>query len=226
MERVALLGSGDFAKRVINVCNTMEDVQIVGMFDGNQPKSLLVHGLPILGNDDEAEALYRKNVFDSLFICIGYAQPALKKRLYERFHSVIPFAMIIHPTAVVHPSVSIGEGVLLSEGVIAGEECRIEDNVAVWPGALLSHNAHIEKHTFIAGKAVLAGDVHVGQMCFVGMNCSIREHINIGHEATIGMGSVVVKDVLNGETVVGNPAKAIRRKEVSKIHVWGGQHTS
>jgi acetyltransferase EpsM len=33
--------------------------------------------------------------------------------------------------------------------------------------------------------------------------------INIGEWATIGAGSVILEDVVNGATVVGNPAKRI-----------------
>ena len=36
MKRIALIGSGDFAEQVINLCEEIGDVSIVGYFDGNK----------------------------------------------------------------------------------------------------------------------------------------------------------------------------------------------
>ncbi len=41
------------------------------------------------------------------------------------------------------------------------------------------------------------------------MNASIKERITIGKWSTVGMGSVVIKNVTENSTVVGNPAKAL-----------------
>ena len=43
------------------------------------------------------------------------------------------------------------------------------------------------------------------------MNASIKERIIIEKWSTVGMGSVVIKNVKKGSTVVGNPAKALEK---------------
>lgn len=46
----------------------------------------------------------------------------------------------------------------------------------------------------------------------IGANATILPGITIGENAMVGAGSVVTKDVPANSTVVGNPAKPIRKK--------------
>jgi putative colanic acid biosynthesis acetyltransferase WcaB len=61
---------------------------------------------------------------------------------------------------------------------------------------------------------VAAGDAGacpiIGDRVDIGANSVILGPIRIGSDAVIGAGSVVVKDVPAGATVVGNPARVIR----------------
>jgi acetyltransferase-like isoleucine patch superfamily enzyme len=41
----------------------------------------------------------------------------------------------------------------------------------------------------------------------IGLGALIRDHRSVGSNAIVGMGAVVVDDVANGTTVVGNPAR-------------------
>ena len=54
---------------------------------------------------------------------------------------------------------------------------------------------------------MLAGSVKVHDNVTIYSKVIVREHRTIGHGAIIGMGSVVTKDIPNGETWIGNPAK-------------------
>ena len=53
--------------------------------------------------------------------------------------------------------------------------------------------------------------VTVGRNVWVGGGAILMPGITIGDNATIGAGSIVTKDVAAGETVVGNPARPLRR---------------
>jgi serine O-acetyltransferase len=45
----------------------------------------------------------------------------------------------------------------------------------------------------------------------IGAGANIRNGVSIGSGSVVGMGSVVLKDVLPSTTVVGVPAKVIKR---------------
>ena len=55
------------------------------------------------------------------------------------------------------------------------------------------------------------GDVIVGNQSFAGSGCIINGQIRIGDNVVIGSGAVVTKDIDDGLTVVGIPARP--RKE-------------
>ncbi|MGC9000652.1 DapH/DapD/GlmU-related protein, partial [Caldisericum sp.] len=58
------------------------------------------------------------------------------------------------------------------------------------------------------------GSVFIGEGTLLGIGSSIIPGIKIGKWAVIGAGSVVIRDVPDYATVVGNPGKVIRIKGV------------
>ena len=213
MNRVAILGSGEYATHVARMCLDIAETSVVGFVDGSVPKGTMVAGLPVVGRDEDVDSLVEQGVMDSIFIGIGYEHFDVRARLFERFCGTVPIASIVHPTANVSPTARVGRGVLISEGAIVGRDCVLGDNVSVWPGVLLSHDCSIGRHSYLAPRATLAGRVAVGEKCFLGLNCSVRDGVNIGEEATVGIGCVVIGDVGDNEVVVGNPHRTLRIRE-------------
>ena len=56
----------------------------------------------------------------------------------------------------------------------------------------------------IAGTTIM-GSVHIGNDCWISTSI-IRDLSSLGDNCTVGIGAIVVKDVLSGYTVIGNPA--------------------
>jgi len=73
----------------------------------------------------------------------------------------------------------------------------------------VEHDSFLEAHVHIAPGAILGGEVHIGQGAHIGMSATVRQGIAVGEGAVIGAGAVVVNDVADGVTVVGNPARPI-----------------
>jgi acetyltransferase-like isoleucine patch superfamily enzyme len=96
---------------------------------------------------------------------------------------------MISANAVINPLAKIGNGVICNTTCIIEHECAVGDFAHIGPGA------------------VLCGNVTIGSLAFVGAGAIIRQGITVGENAMIGAGAVVVKDVPNGVTVKGCPAK-------------------
>lgn len=101
----------------------------------------------------------------------------------------------------------IGENSCICRGTI--DDTTIGNNVLLDALTHISHNCKIEDDVVMISGSRLYGSVTVRKKAYIA-SAIIRNQCTIGEEAMIGMGSVVTKDVANGVTVVGNPAKKIR----------------
>jgi acetyltransferase-like isoleucine patch superfamily enzyme len=55
------------------------------------------------------------------------------------------------------------------------------------------------------------GNVRIGDYAYIGSGAIIKQGLTIGRGATVGMGAIVTKDVPEGVTVVGNPARILEK---------------
>lgn len=103
----------------------------------------------------------------------------------------------------IHPGAVIGEGVFIDHGmgVVIGETCEIGDNVIIYQGVTLGGT----------GKETGKRHPTIGNNVLIGSGSKILGPIVIGDNVKVGAGSVVLKNVEPNCTVVGIPAKAVKR---------------
>ncbi len=104
-----------------------------------------------------------------------------------------------------------GMGLIAMPSVHIGDNVTMGCNVLVNTGAIIEHDCAIGDHVHIAPGAILCGNATVGEGAHIGAGAVVRQGIHIGAWAVVGCGAVVIKDVQDGVTVVGNPARPIRR---------------
>ena len=103
----------------------------------------------------------------------------------------------------IHPGATIGRRFFIDHGmgVVIGETSEIGDDVLIYQGVVLGGTTHEKKKrhpTLGNGVVVGAGAILLGD-------------IVIGDESRIGAGSVVVTSLEPRTTVVGVPARVVRR---------------
>ena len=108
---------------------------------------------------------------------------------------------IIGTKTVVGAYSSIVRGVL--ENTTIGKECEIGNYVNI------GHNCEVGNGVFISSSSVLTGGVRLGAHSRVAAGCKITAHCKVGKNSRIGLGSVVVRDIGDGEKVFGNPARPL-----------------
>lgn len=89
-------------------------------------------------------------------------------------------------------------------------ETRIADNTVIDHYVHIGHNTSTGKNNIIAAGCVLAGGSKIADNCFIGVHTVLKEKCSIGSHVITGMGSVVVKNIPDGEIWAGNPAKFLK----------------
>ncbi|MEO5945097.1 MAG: acetyltransferase [Ferruginibacter sp.] len=163
--------------------------------------------LPYFGRESDAAALQQiKNA--GYFIAIG--NNVIRKKLYNSLAETsrqLP-QNAIHPSAIISHFASVsGHGIMISANAVINPLAKIGNGVICNTGCIIEHECAVGDFAHIGPSAVLCGNVTIGSQAFVGAGAIIRQGITIGENAMIGAGAVVVKDVPNGVTVMGCPAK-------------------
>lgn len=213
MKKIILIGGGGHSKVIIDIINSTNEYEIVGIIDKN-PKANNVLNIPILGDDKILDELITKDV-EYAFIAIGICEDInLRNVLYNRIKEIgYKFPTLIHEKAIVSPYSQIGEGTCVMAGAVVNPNVIIGTNSVINTGAIIEHDCFVGDNTFISPGAILAGGAKINNNCFIGMGSKVLEGITIGNNVTIGAGAVVINDIPNNTTAVGVPAKIIKMKE-------------
>ncbi|MDB4663588.1 acetyltransferase [Verrucomicrobia bacterium] len=153
---------------------------------------------------------YRKLRIDDV-VMMGVSSCELKKELHS-FYSELGINIISY----IHPTASIGHDVIVGEGSVFGPYALATTNVGVGKcstiNALstLGHDSVLGDFCTLSGHCDVTGGVRLGDEVFLGSHVSIMPKIVVGSNVIIGIGSVVVKNVMAGITVFGNPARKIK----------------
>ena len=102
----------------------------------------------------------------------------------------------------IHPGATLGQGVFINHGtgVVIGETAEVGDDVTIYQGATLGGT----------GKDTGKRHPTLGRGVTVGAGAKVLGPINIGNHVKIGAGAIVLKDVPDQCTVVGNPGRIVR----------------
>ena len=205
MKKLIMIGAGGHAESVADSIDTNR-YELVGFIDSNKTGSHM--GLPILGKEITAVHGYEAYAY---FVSIGdvsYRELWFKK-LQELQLTIIN---IIDKTAIISNSASIGIGNFIGKLAIINAGAKVGDNNVINTKALIEHECRIGSHTHLSTNSTINGDVVVEDSVFFGSTAVCNGQLKIGHHAVVGSGSVVIKDVEPWTTVVGSPARIVKRR--------------
>jgi serine O-acetyltransferase len=105
----------------------------------------------------------------------------------------------------IHPGAKIGGRFFIDHGmgVVIGETSEIGDDVLIYQGVVLGGTTRERKKRHPT----------IGNYVVIGAGATILGPVKIGDGARIGSGSVVVRSVPTGATVVGIPGRVMERKK-------------
>lgn len=114
-------------------------------------------------------------------------------------------------SVVIEDDVQIGALTVIARGAI--DETVIGHGSKIDSSTYISHNVHIGEHSFVVGETIMFGSSSVGDRCLISGNSTLMNMVSIGDKSIVGAGAVVTKSVDSGAVVLGNPARARKKKK-------------
>ncbi len=213
MNKIAICGAGGHGAEIKMIIEDINDElpkwELVGFFDPALPKGSTVHGLPVLGNDED---LVKVN--ESLDIVIAMGDTAIRAKVFEKIsqNKAISFPALVHPKAYVARSAVLEGGVVLFPFSFVSCHVVLGKAVLLNCAAQVGHHVRVGDYSMIMPHSVVLGDVTVGQQVLLGANSTVLQGLKIDDNVVVGTGSVVLQSVPGGATVLGNPARTINRR--------------
>lgn len=206
MKRLLIIGAGGFGREVLQWASDIpehkRDWAVEGFLDAN-PSALDSFDCGFSVSGDPFDYVPKE---DDLFVC-AIGNPAAKLRLCSSLKKRgAIFITLIHPTAIIGDRCSIGEGCIFCPGTIVTVDVVISDFVTVNVKSTIGHNAVIGTGCTLSGSVDITGYATLGEGVFLGSHAVVLPGAKIGDYAIIGAGSVVLKKVKPGATVMGVPA--------------------
>ncbi|ATO19569.1 acetyltransferase [Acinetobacter sp. LoGeW2-3] len=206
MKEIIIIGAGGHAIEIAWLASRCKR-KVKGFLDDTLEKQgKCFSNIPVLGKIEE-----RKKYLECEFI-IAIGNPRARNKIVDYFFSDehYSFATLIDPTCILGENIKVGEGSMICAGTILTINVDIGNHCIVNINSTLSHGVKLDDYVTIAPNVSISGDVCLKQLVEIGANSSIREKVTIYDGAMVGMGTVVIKDIEENHTVVGNPSRIIK----------------
>lgn len=128
---------------------------------------------------------------------------------FERDESGIPIRFHHLGSVRIGNNVEIGSLTTVCRGTLS--DTLIDDGAKIDDHVHIAHNCKIGRNVFVIACAEVSGGVVLEEGVWVGPSASVIQQLRIGRDAFIGIAANVLRDVDAGMTMIGNPAKPLRR---------------
>lgn len=213
MKKIAIYGAGGLGKEVKSLIEQINGKMpiwdIIGFFDDGK-HGQIVNGKPVLGGIE-----VMNNWKDPLSVIFAIGNPQIKKFLSDKCHNHnLSYPVLIHPSVIIQDlqSCKIGSGSMICAGSILTVDVVIGDHVLINLNTTIGHDVKVGAFSSIMPSVNLSGNVTLEESVFIGSGSNIINSVRLANDSIIGAGSVVLKNVNIGDTVVGVPAKSTKKE--------------
>lgn len=203
---LAILGAGGHGRVVADCAERLNYTRIV--FFDDYARSTMLGPWVLEGTGADLGAAVTG--FDAFIVGIGDNRVRLERQR-ALLNAGGRAAILIHPAATVSRHAVVGAGSVVFAGAVVNTGAVVGEAVILNTGCGIDHDVRLADGVHASPGAHLGGGVLVGEASWIGLGAAIREGISIGAHVRVGAGAVVVRGVEDGLTVVGNPARELRR---------------
>lgn len=213
MKNLYIIGAGGFGREVlwlVNRINQKEKIwNIQGFIDDNKELyGKIENGYKILGDSN-----YLKNLNGDIYVVIAIGMPKIKEKIIKKLDNnpKIHFATLIDPSVILSEEVKIGQGSIICAGNIITVNINIGEHVIVNLDSTIGHDSIIEDFATICPNCNISGNTRIKKYSTIGTGTKIIQGLTIGENVITGAGTVIIRDIEDNCTVVGNPARIVKK---------------
>ena len=202
-KQICIFGAGGFAREVFCLIADLErEGEVAGFLEADHAwRAHELLGIPVLP----------ESVFDpakhTAVLAVG--DPGLRERIARGLPRDTEFETLIHPSVVASRWIEIGEGAVICAGTVLTCDIRLGRHVHLNLRTTVGHDVVTGDFVTVSPGSNISGKVTLGHRVFLGSGACIRQEITLGDDIVIGMGGVVVTDLHEAGTYVGNPVRKI-----------------
>lgn len=108
---------------------------------------------------------------------------------------------------IIEDYVEIGANTCIDRGTLGNtiirEHAKIDNLVHI------AHNVEIGRNTLVIANAMIGGSASIGENAWIAPSVTIRDTMTVGKNTLVGLAALVTKNIPDGETWAGFPAKKI-----------------
>ncbi len=206
-KKLYLIGGGGHCKSCIDVIELEKKYKINGIIDLKEKISEKILNYEIIASDDMLETLVKENNY--FFITLGQIKnPNLRIKIYNKLKKLnVNIPIIVSPKARISNYSKIEEGTIIMHNSIINSDSKVGKNCIINTGAIIEHDAKIGDFCHISTSTVINGNCEVGHNSFIGSRVVLFNGVKISSDVLVAAGSVVMKDIKEPGTYMGNPAR-------------------
>jgi sugar O-acyltransferase (sialic acid O-acetyltransferase NeuD family) len=207
---LVVFGAGGHGKVVADVARSAGFALAAFVDDAPSRVGTAIWDLPVLGWE---RFLDERERWPGAVFAMGVGDNAARERCQERVEAAgFEAVAAVHARATVAPTARIGAGSVLMAGAVVNPDAVLSRGCIVNTGAVVEHDCRLGGFVHLSPNAALGGAVEIGERTHLGLGAVALPGVRIGKDVRVGAGAVVHRDVADGLTVVGVPARPQARK--------------
>jgi sugar O-acyltransferase (sialic acid O-acetyltransferase NeuD family) len=202
---LVIVGAGRFARVVLDTIDAADAIDFAGFLDDTMPVGTKICGFPVL---NAFAAMHDKTFVHAHAWFIALGDNTVRKELGRALmEAEATIANLIHPSARISRRASLGRGIYIGPFESLGPGAKVGDWVIVEGHGRFGVDAQVGEGAFLGAGVVLNGNCAVGTSSFLGTGTIVSNKVSIGADCIVGANSTVVRDLPDGTTAVGSPAR-------------------
>jgi sugar O-acyltransferase (sialic acid O-acetyltransferase NeuD family) len=205
MKEVYIINAGGFGRTVASLaCSDAaygSEWIIKGMLDDRDVTTLKSDPWPIIGSP-----MTHRYEPGQIIVC-ALGDPFLREKYSRPLDEQGADFMSLTPDLHRAQGADIANGGIFERNTLIGADSQLGRFVLMHSFSVVGHDVSIGSYTTIGSFAFIGGGARIGSHVTIFPHVTVLPGVKVGQGARIGAGSVVISDVPEGVTVMGNPAK-------------------